>query len=31
LAKFDYLWTIFLPAGLLNAYLLRTDIGHNPR
>lgn len=31
LAKFDYLWTIFLPIGILNAYLLRTSIGHNPR
>ena len=25
LAKFDYLWTIFLPIGILNAYLLRTS------
>jgi hypothetical protein len=31
LAKFDYLWTIFLPVGILNAYLLRASIGHNPR
>ena len=31
LAKFDYLWTIFLPVGILNSYLLRTSIGHNPR
>jgi O-antigen ligase len=31
LAKFDYLWTIFLPVGILNAYLLRTSFGHNPR
>ena len=31
LAKFDYLWTIFLPVGILNAYLLRTSIGHNLR
>ena len=31
LAKFDYLWTIFLPVGILNAYLLRNSIGHNPR
>jgi hypothetical protein len=23
LAKFDYLWTIFLPVGILNAYLLK--------
>jgi O-antigen ligase len=31
LAKFDYLWTIFLPVGILNAYLLRTSIGYNSR
>jgi O-antigen ligase len=31
LAKFDYLWTIFLPVGILNAYLLRISIGHNHR
>ena len=29
LAKFDYLWTIFLPVGILNAYLLKISIGHN--
>jgi len=31
LAKFDYLWTIFLTVGILNAYLLRATVGHNPR
>lgn len=31
LAKFDYLWTIFLPIGILNAYLLRTTHGHSLR
>jgi len=31
LAKFDYLWTLFLPTGILNAYLLRNSIGHHPR
>ena len=29
LAKFDYLWTIFLPIGILNAYLLRGSIRHH--
>lgn len=31
LAKFDYLWTLFLPVGILNAFLLRPSHGHNPR
>ena len=31
LAKFDYLWTIFLPVAILNAYLLRTSHGRSPR
>jgi len=28
LMKFDYLWTIFLPVGVLNAYLLQCSHGY---